>query len=143
MKRGTMAKAVVVHDLGQAEAALAAAAALKQPIAIWSPPDAALRAGVGWFAALARQARAAAPKAKAAFILDCGDRADLVQDAFRDGLADACFTGRPAVAARLTDIARKSKARLHLKRPRALDLAKDLAKPGDIAAALEQLLAGN
>ena len=139
MKRGTMAKAVVVHDLGQAEAALAAAAALKQPIAVWSAPDAAVRAGVGWFAALARQAHATAPKAKAAFILDCGDRADLVQDAFRDGLVDACFTGRPAVAARLADIARKSKARLHLKRPRALDLA----KPGDIAAALEQLLAGN
>ena len=50
-----MAKAVVVHDLGQAEAALAAAAALRQPIAIWSAPDTALRAGVGWFAAVARQ----------------------------------------------------------------------------------------
>jgi hypothetical protein len=134
-----MAKAVVVHDLGQAEAALAAAAALKQPIAIWSAPEAARRAGVGWFAALARQARMTAPKAKAAFILDCGDRADLVQDAFREGLADACFTGRPAVAARLADIARKSKARLHLKRPRALDLA----KPRDIAAALVALLGGN
>jgi hypothetical protein len=139
MKRGTMAKAVVVHDLGQAEAALAAAAALKQPIAIWSAPEAARRAGVGWFAALARQARMTAPKAKAAFILDCGDRADLVQDAFREGLADACFTGRPAVAARLADIARKSKARLHLKHPRALDLA----KPRDIAAALVALLGGN
>ncbi len=57
---------------------------------------------------MARQARAAEPKAKAAFVLDCGDRADLVQDAFREGLAEACFTGRPAVAARLADIARKS-----------------------------------
>jgi len=139
MTRGTMAKAVVVHDLGQAEAALAAAAALKQPIAIWSAPQAALRAGVGWFAAVARQARATQPKARAAFILDCGDRADLVQDSFREGLSDACFTGRPAVAARLADIARKSKARLHLKRPRALDLAKQR----DIAAALETLLGGN
>ena len=64
MTRGTMAKAVVVHDLGQAEAALAAAAALKQPIAIWSAPDAALRAGVGWFAALARQARATRTQGK-------------------------------------------------------------------------------
>jgi hypothetical protein len=139
MTRGTMAKAVVVHDLGQAEAALAAAAALKQPIAIWSAPQAALRAGVGWFAAVARQARATQPKARAVFILDCGDRADLVQDSFREGLSDACFTGRPVVAARLVDIARKSKARLHLKRPRALDLAKQR----DIAAALEALLGGN
>jgi hypothetical protein len=134
-----MAKAVVVHDLGQAEAALAAAAALKQPIAIWSAPDAAIRAGVGWFAALTRQAQAAEPKARAVFILDCADRADLVQDAFRDGLRDACFTGRPAVAQRLADIARKSKARLHLKRARTLDLA----GLRDIEAALVALLGGN
>jgi hypothetical protein len=43
------------------------------------------------------------------------------------------------VAARLADIARKSKARLHLTRPRALDLARQR----DIAAALVALLAGD
>jgi hypothetical protein len=122
MKPAAMAKAVVVHDLDQAAAALAVAASLKKPVAIWSAPRAALDLGVGWFAGLARRARAAAPRASAVFVLDCGDRADLVQGAFREGLGDACFTGRAEVAARLADIARKSRARLHLKRPRALDL---------------------
>jgi hypothetical protein len=126
MKPATMAKAVVVHDLDQAAAALAVAASLKKPIAIWSARHAALDLGVGWFAGLVRRARAAVPGARAVFILDCGDRSDLVQDAFREGLGDACFTGRAEVAARLADIARKSRARLHRKRPRALDLA---AKP--------------
>lgn len=138
MKSAAMAKAVVVHDLDQAAVALAVAASLREPIAIWSARGAALELGVGWFAGLVRRARAAAPRARAVFILDCGDRADLVQDAFREGLGDACFTGRDDVAARLADIARKSRARLHRKRPRALDLA---ARP-DIEGALRAFLGG-
>ena len=139
MKPAAMAKAVVVHDLDQAAMALAVAASLKEPVAIWSPPRAALELGVGWFAGLARRAQESEPRARAVFVLDCGDRADLVQDAFREGLGDACFTGRAAVAARLADIARKSRARLHRKRPHALDLG---AKR-DPAAALRLFLSGN
>jgi len=139
MKPAAMAKAVVVHDLDQAAMALALAASLKEPVAIWSVPRAALELGVGWFAALVRRARESEPRARAVFVLDCGDRADLVQDAFREGLGDACFTGRAAVAARLADIARKSRARLHRKRPRALDLG---AKR-DPAGALKAFLGGN
>jgi len=134
-----MAKAVVVHDLDQAAMALAIAASLKEPVAIWSAPRAALELGVGWFAALVRRARESEPRACSVFVLDCGDRADLVQDAFREGLGDACFTGRAAVAARLADIARKSRARLHRKRPRALDLA----ALRDPAGALKAFLGGN
>jgi hypothetical protein len=139
MTRAAMAKAVVVHDLDQAAAALAVAAALKKPVAIWSARRAALDLGVGWFAGLVRRARAAEPRASAVFVLDCGDRADLVQDAFREGLGDACFTGRAEVAARLADIARKSRARLHLKRPRALDLG----GRRDREAALREFLGSN
>jgi len=139
MKPAAMAKAVVVHDLDQAAMALALAASLKEPVAIWSVPRAALELGVGWFAALVRRARESEPRARAVFVLDCGDRADLVQDAFREGLGDACFTGRAAVAVRLADIARKSRARLHRKRPRALDLG---AKR-DPADALKAFLGGN
>ena len=119
--------------------ALAVAASLKEPVAIWSAPRAALELGVGWFAALVRRARESEPRACSVFVLDCGDRADLVQDAFREGLGDACFTGRAAVAARLADIARKSRARLHRKRPRALDLA----ALRDPAGALKAFLGGN
>jgi len=139
MKPAAMAKAVVVRDLDQAAMALAIAASLKEPIAIWSAPRAALALGVGWFAGLMRRAQESEPRARAVFVLDCGERADLVQDAFREGLGDACFTGRAAVAARLADIARKSRARLHRKRPRALDLG---AKQ-DPAAALRAFLGGN
>jgi hypothetical protein len=139
MTPAAMAKAVVVHDLVQAAMALAVAASLKEPIAIWSAPRAAIELGVGWFAGLMRRAQESEPRARAVFVLDCGDRADLVQDAFREGLGDACFTGRAAVAARLADIARKSRARLHRKRPHALDLG---AKR-DPAAALRLFLSGN
>ena len=139
MTPAAMAKAVVVHDLVQAAMALAVAASLKEPIAIWSAPRAAIELGVGWFAGLMRRAQESEPRARAVFVLDCGDRADLVQDAFREGLGDACFTGRAAVAARLADIARKSRARLHRKRPRALDLG---AKQ-DPAGALKAFLGGN
>ena len=115
-----MATAVVVHDLGQAEAALAAAAALKQPIAIWS-------------AAGRRQstpASAGSPQSSAGRGRRCPTaKAGLhprLRRTRRSGAgrlsrrhqAEACFTGRPAVAARLADIARKSKARLHRKRAR-------------------------
>ena len=94
MKPAAMAKAVVVHDLDQAAMALAVAASLKEPVAIWSAPRAAFELGVGWFAALVRRARESEPRACSVFVLDCGDRADLVQDSFREGLGDACFTGR-------------------------------------------------
>ena len=139
MKPAAMAKAVVVHDLDQAAMALAVAASLKEPIAIWSAPRAAIELGVGWFAGLMRRAQESEPRGRAVFVLDCGDRADLVQDTFREGLGDACFTGRASVAARLADIARKSRARLHRKRPRALDLG---AKR-DPAGALKAFLGGN
>ncbi|HZT20480.1 MAG TPA: hypothetical protein VFA23_13820 [Dongiaceae bacterium] len=139
MKRRATAKPVVVHDLDQAAAALAAAASLEVPVAVWSAPRTAIDAGVGWFSALARLAREAEPRARAVFILDCGDRADLVQEAFRDGLAGACFSGGPAAARRLADIARKSRARLHRTRPTALDLG----AVADPAAALREFLAAD
>src|SRR5579885_3081701 len=91
MKRRATAKPVVVHDLDQAAAALAAAASLEVPVAVGSAPRTAIDAGVGWFSALARLAREAEPRARAVFILDCGDRADLVQEAFPTGSPAPAF----------------------------------------------------
>jgi hypothetical protein len=133
------AAAVVYHDLAQAIAALATAAAIGKPVALWSAPGAALYFGSGWFAAVERRARAAVPAASARFVLDCAARADLVQEAFAEGITDACFAGPSALAERLADIARKSRARLHRRRPRALDLA----DVGDKEAALRDFLGGN
>ena len=50
--------------------ALAVAASLKEPVAIWSPPRAALELGVGWFAGLVRRAQESEPRARAVFVLD-------------------------------------------------------------------------
>ena len=131
--------AIVFHDLAQAVAALSAAAAARRPVALWSAPGAALYLGCGWFAAVERRARAAVPGAAARFVIDCADRADLVQEAFAEGIADACFAGSPALAERLAEIAHKSRARLHRRRPRALDLA-GLGEP---EATLRDFLGGN
>jgi fructose/tagatose bisphosphate aldolase len=123
-QRAAAVAAVIVHDLAEAKAALAAAIEAGRPVAIWSAPEAAIYAGTGWFAAVERQARAANPEASASFVLDCGERADLVQEAFREGIEETCFTGRASLAERLADIAAKSRAKLHRRRPRALDLGK-------------------
>ncbi len=114
---------IVIHDLAHAVVALRAAASLGQPVTLWSAAGAGIYAGAGWFAAIERRARAAVPAAKAGFILDCAERADLAQEAFRAGIADVCFSGPAAVAGKLSDIAGKSAATLHRRRAKALDLA--------------------
>ena len=133
------AASIVIHDLAQAIAALRAAAAARQPVTLWSAEGAGIYAGPGWFAAVERQARAAVSAAKASFILDCAERADLVQEAFRAGIKAACFTGPRRVADKLADIADQQRAALHRRRPRALDLL----NASDPESATAAYLAGN
>jgi len=116
------ARAVIIHELAHAHAALAAAADLGVPVELWSAPGAAAYAGGGWFDAVLRAAGNQTPAAVFIGVLDCDDRADLVQAALRHGLTHVCFRGSKAVAARLADIAHQYGATLHRKRPRALDL---------------------
>jgi hypothetical protein len=116
------ARAVVIHELAHARAALAAAAELDVPVALWSAPGAAAYAGAGWFDAVLRAAGNQTPAAVFTGVLDCDDRADLVQAALRQGLTHVCFRGPKAVAARLDDIAQHYGATLHRKVPPALDL---------------------
>jgi fructose/tagatose bisphosphate aldolase len=115
-------RAVVIHCWAHACAALAAAAACDRPVLLLSARGAAAYAGAGWFAALVREARAEFPTVEFAAMLDCARRPDLVQAAFREGLQDVCFHGSAAVARRLAEIARHWDARLHRRRPAALDL---------------------
>ena len=140
MRRPTAAPvaAVIVHDLAEAKAALAVAGEIGRMIMIWSAPEAAIFAGTGWFAAVERRARAANPEASARFVLDCGERADLVQEAFREGIKETCFTGKSSLADRLADIAVKSRAKLHRRRAHALDLG----ETKDPAGACRRLLSG-
>jgi hypothetical protein len=116
------ARAVIIHELAHARAALAAAAELGVPVELWSAPGAAAYAGAGWFDAVLRAARNHAPAAVFTGVLDCAERADLVQAALRQGLNHVCFRGTKAVAARLAEIARQHGATLHGRVPAALDL---------------------
>jgi hypothetical protein len=116
------ARAVIIHELAHARAAVAAAAQAGVAVELWSAPGAAASAGPGWFDATIRLAIAEGPDANVTAVLDCHDRADLVQAALRQGLGHVHFSGPEPVARRLADIARQSGATLHRRRPPALDL---------------------
>jgi len=115
-------RAIIIHELAHARAALQAAAATGVTLELWSAPGAAAYAGAGWFDALVRRATAENPAASVVAVLDCADRADLVQAALRQGLLQLCYRGAPETARRLADIARQYGATLHRKMPLALDL---------------------
>jgi hypothetical protein len=115
-------RAVIVHGLADAEAALTAAAALGRRVVLLSAADAAAHGGAGWFQALVTEAARRHPGAHFTAILDCGARADLVQSAFAEGLREVVFRGWPRLAGPLLDIARQRGAKLHRRAPVALDL---------------------
>jgi hypothetical protein len=133
------AASIVIHELAQAIAALRAAAAARRPVTLWSAEGAGIYAGPGWFAAVERQARAAVPAAKASFVIDCAERSDLVQEAFRAGIKAVRFAGPRRVAEKLADIAAQQRATLHRRRPKALELL----NASDPETATAEYLAGN
>jgi hypothetical protein len=118
---------ILMRDRRDAELALRAAASLGQAMALLSVPDAALNAGIGWFTAVMRYARAASPKADAIGLIDCADRSDLVQAAFHEGIEGAVFRGRKPVFDKLADIAAQSGRVLLRRRPPALALPERFA----------------
>ncbi len=116
------ARAVIIHELAHARAALDAADELNATVELWSAPGAAAYAGAGWFEAIIRLACGGRERENLVAVLDCADRADLAQAAWRQGLKHVCFRGRNDVAKRLADIAEQLGGRLHRRRPAALDL---------------------
>lgn len=115
-------RAVTVHEIADARAALQAAAELGEAVVLVSPPAGAAALGAGWWQALLRQLAAEYPEVAVSAILDCGARADLVQAALRQGLRELCFRGSRRAARKLSDIAGQYGARLHRRLPEALDL---------------------
>ncbi|HYH23429.1 MAG TPA: hypothetical protein VD995_32840 [Azospirillum sp.] len=111
------ARPVRVHGAADARAALAAAMDLGVPVALVA--DAA--AGGLWLRTVLEDARAAVPEAVACAVLDCGDRAGDAQAALAAGVDAVLFTGPPAVAARLADIAAQKGAALLTELPEPLD----------------------
>jgi hypothetical protein len=94
---------VVVHDLEQARAALAAAGELGCAIELRSAPGAAAYAGVGYLKALGEAAGCEV-------LIDCGDDPGIAMAALRAGCRKLAFAGRADVAERLADMAAQSGA---------------------------------
>ncbi len=115
-------KAVIVHSLADARAALIAAAELGVPVTLASAPGASAYAGPGWFQEVAAQAAAEVPQADCQAVIDCGERPGDVLLALRLGLKRVRFTGKKAVAEKLTAIAEQRSATLITGRLQALDL---------------------
>lgn len=116
-----LSPAVVIHGLGHATAALAAAAELGVPVTLISAPSAAGYAGPGWFLSVVEQARAAHPEAQVTAVLDCGDMPGYALAALREGVAVVRFSGD--TTDKIADIAAQYGARVIAARPEALDLA--------------------
>ena len=128
---GSTDPVVIIHSLGQAIAALTAAARAARPIVLASAPDAGGYAGPGWFGALIAAAREAVPEARFSAVLDCGDNVGAALAAIRSEIERVVFIGRADVARRLADIARQHDVRFETDRPAgALDLGKDLFASG-------------
>jgi len=131
--RDSEAPVVIVHSLGQAVAALTAAAQAGRPVALISAPGAGSYVGPGWFGALVAAAREAVPEARFSALLDCGDDVGAALAAIRSEIEGILFTGRTDVACRLADIARQHGVRFVTDRPApALDLGDDFFAPAEL-----------
>ncbi len=119
-------RAVIVHNLAHARAALAAATALEAPVTLMSAPGAAAYLGAGYFQAMVEEARAEFPSVPAPALLDCGDKPGLALAALRQGIEAVRFNGKKTVRAKITEIARKHGAELRSDTPPALDLLDEL-----------------
>jgi len=115
-------RAIIIHSLEHARAALAAAAALEVPVTLASAPGASAYLGPAWFHEVVGLAIAEFPDVQADATIDCADRAGDVLAALRQGLPRVRFTGRKAVATKLAAIAEAQGAELVTGRFRALDL---------------------
>ncbi len=117
-----MPRAITVHNLDHARAALAAAAELDVPVTLLSPPHGAGYLGAGYFLSLIEQATAKHPDAEASWILDCGDAPGLALGALRLGCTTIRFTGPPAVGKKIADIAAQTGAAIDNRKYQVLDL---------------------
>ena len=120
--RSKAARAIIVHGLDHARAALAAAADCGRPVTLLSASGAAGYAGAPWFLRLVALAADEHPDAEWEAVLDCADRPGHVLAALRQGASAVRFTGSKATAAKLAAIAESYGARLETGRPKALDV---------------------
>ena len=129
-------RAVTVHDLDHAKIALTAAAETGRPVILLSAPAIAHAIGPLFFASLVRAARAEAPGALSASILDCHRAAGRALAAVRMGFDAIVYVGSPETVEKLTDIGDPYQCEILTERPESLDL---LDQPDPLAAAIAWL----
>lgn len=105
-------RAIMVHSLDDARAALAAAGALGRAVTLVSGPGAAAYGGALWFRRVVELACAEYPGVEASAVLDCADAPGHVLGALRAGSRRIAFDGAPETARKLAEIARAQGAEL-------------------------------
>ncbi len=98
-------RAIIVHSLAEARAAVAVAVEFGVPVTLASAPGAAGYVGALWFRELVAMAASERPEAEVSAVLDCGDSPGLVLAALRHGIRRVRFTGRTSTAATLAELA--------------------------------------
>src|SRR6516165_3889488 len=124
--RDREAPVIIIHSLGQAAAALKAAARAGRAVVITSAPGAGSYVGPGWFREVVMAARETVSGARFSALLDCADDVGAALAAIRSEVEGVVFTGRADVARRLADIARQHGVQFVTDRPAvALDCGDD------------------
>jgi len=111
------APAFVVHDLGQAKAALRAARERGARALLVSAPGAARTLGPAVWREMVAEAARAEPDAAFEAILDCGSDPGLALGALREGVKAIVLDAPADVFAKVADIARQQGAAVYARRP--------------------------
>ncbi|MDP6564318.1 MAG: hypothetical protein QF578_05780 [Alphaproteobacteria bacterium] len=115
-------RALIYHDLAQADRVLALADQLGQPVVLLTAPGAAAYGGPDHYLRIVELARRDRPEVSVEAILDCGDDAGIAQMALRLGWRSLVLKGKRAVRDKLRQIAERDNARILARPPKALDL---------------------
>ena len=115
-------RAIIVHSLDHAKAALSAAAELDVPVTLLSAPGGAAYVGAAVFREMIAEAARIHPRVALTAVLDCGDNPGLALNALRRGITVVRLEATAAVRSRVADIAGQSGATLDDDGDGALDL---------------------
>lgn len=115
-------RAVIIHGLDHARAAVSAAQDLGVPVRLRSAPGAAGYAGALWFGEIVDMARAEYPDAVVEASLDCGDQPGTALAALRQGAEMIRIEGPKAVRDKIAAIADEYGAAIDTDQRDALDL---------------------
>ncbi len=115
-------RAIIVHSLDHAKAALSAAAELGVPVTLLSAPAAAAYLGAAVFREMTAEASRVHPGVALTAVLDCGDSPGLALNALRRGIKVVRLEATADVRSRVADIADQLGAALDDDGDGALDL---------------------